>query len=77
LDHRKVWILEHCHELDGCDDIKRIGIFSSAENAQRIMNQLRNAPGFNDYPDGFTIDMVELDTFEWATGFVLEPDAED
>lgn len=66
----KVYVLEHSYEIDGCDETKMIGVYSSlseAENAQRRASQLS---GFRDRPDNFIIDAYELDTDHWTSGYV-------
>jgi hypothetical protein len=49
-----VYVLQHSHELDGCDETKLIGLYSSpgsAEGAQQSARQRRPAdPGKGDRP---------------------------
>ena len=62
----KVYLLWHTHEItDGFgihDDEKLIGVFSSAEKANCIIEKYKNLDGFKDCPlDSFFIDEYEID----------------
>ncbi len=75
--------LEHLHILyDDVEDIKFIGVYSSTEKAERAVAELRTQPGFRDFPDivteemidadkteGFYISEVEVDETNWKEGF--------
>ena len=67
---RSVYVLHHEHELDGCDEAKLIGVYSSRERAEAAIARLQKQPGFSDHPDGFHIDHYALDEDNWVEGFV-------
>jgi hypothetical protein len=60
-----VYLLMHTYILDVERIQKRIGIYSTRENAERGAQTLRQQPGFKDYPNGFSIHAVELDKVSW------------
>ena len=67
----KVFLLQHVHPLtDGDEDIKVIGIYSSADKAQQAIARLSRLPGFSGAARGFHIDAYELDEDGWREGFV-------
>lgn len=81
---RSVFVLQHLHFVDGCDDIKLIGVYSSLSSAQKAVERLRTMPGFRDYPllinplvddeeEGFYIDAYTLDQDHWNDGFETVP----
>ncbi|HKD77026.1 MAG TPA: hypothetical protein VKB76_16085 [Ktedonobacterales bacterium] len=72
-----VYVLQHSHELDGCDEAKMIGVYSSPEQAQAAVERLRQQPGFAEYPDDFSIDGYLLDEDNWTQGFVTVTHGED
>lgn len=66
----KVFVLQHVHTFeDGAEDVKFIGVYSSAENAQAAIRRLSKAPGFSEAPAGFHIDEYSLDTDQWVEGY--------
>jgi hypothetical protein len=66
----KVYVLQHAHESEsGAEDVKFIGVYSSAANAQAAIARLRQAPGFADAPAGFHIDEYQLDQDQWVEGY--------
>ncbi|MGV9252314.1 DUF7336 domain-containing protein [Streptomyces sp. NPDC003697] len=56
-------------EQDG-DDVKLLGVYSSAEKAEERMGRARLLPGFADEPDCFVVDEYTVDADEWPRGFV-------
>jgi hypothetical protein len=65
------FLLHHVHDLaDGHEDVKLIGVFSSRDKAQAVLNDLRGQPGFRDVPDGFEINSQILDQAAWLEGYV-------
>jgi homoserine kinase type II len=56
-----------------------IGVFSAQEKAQAAIEQLRQKPGFQEWPDGFEIHEIALDHVTWPEGFksVIGPKPED
>ncbi len=67
-----VYVLQHSYELDGCDETKLIGIYSSADSAKRAQAWLRLQPGFKDHADDFSVTTYELDVAHWAEGFIQD-----
>jgi len=67
-----VHVLQHSHELDGCDETKLIGVYSSRASAEDAQQRLRLQPGFSDHPDDFALDAYELDIDHWMEGFVSD-----
>ena len=65
-----VYMVEHSYELEDCDETKFIGIFSTEEEAKRIVTEYQNLLGFKDYPNNFFINKCQLDIAEWCEGFV-------
>lgn len=71
-----VFVLEHArYKEDNADndveDFKLIGVFESKAQAQDAIGQLKNQPGFKDYPNGFHIDEYPLGQINWSSGFVV------
>ena len=64
-----VYLLQHLIEREEGDDVKVIGIYSSAALADAAALELSSMPGFSDSPQGFTVDAYELDTTFWLDGF--------
>ena len=69
----RVFVVQHQHELDGCDEVKFIGVYSSEERASEAVDCAKELPGFRDYPDGFSVDPCEVDMDHWTEGFVTVP----
>lgn len=68
--------LDHVHKLGYHVEFKRIGVFSSEENAQIAIQTIKNKPGFCDYPADFKIIKLLyfkvprlLDKIYWVDGF--------
>ncbi len=66
---KTVFLLHHTREHEDHEDIKLIGVFSTREAAEQAMYQTKNEPGFCDYPEGFEIDVYEIDQPGWLEGF--------
>jgi len=67
-----VFVVQHLRESsDGTEDVKFIGVYSSAPAAQTAVERLRSKPGFCEYPDGFSIDRYPVDQDHWTEGFGL------
>jgi hypothetical protein len=67
---RPVYLLWHTHALaDGTSDEKLLGVYSTAEGANRRMALAAGLPGFNASPGGFEVARYILDRDEWAEGF--------
>ena len=70
-----VYVLQHHREDRDSEDVKLIGIYSSAGAAAGAIERLRNQPGFEDYPDGFSVDPYVVDADHWTQGFGTPSDA--
>jgi hypothetical protein len=76
-----VYVLQHSYEYeyegDLFDEIKMIGVFSSKEKAQEVIDKYKLLPGFKDYSiDCFHIDKFEINKIsEWEEGFIKWEDA--
>jgi hypothetical protein len=65
-----VYVVQHVHEfVDGHEDVKFIGVYSSRHNAEAAVQRLLSAPGFSDAPEGFDISEYGLDTDHWTEGY--------
>jgi hypothetical protein len=64
------YVLHHVRN-DGAsaEDAKLIGVYSSPSRAEAAAKRLRQAPGFCDYPDAFTINPYLVDEDHWRDGF--------
>ena len=70
-----VFLLWHTHNLtDDCgthEEVKLIGVFSSAEKANEAMEQLKNKEGFRDFPIScFEIAKIKIGQTSWIDGFL-------
>ena len=64
------YVLHHVRSDDEhAEDPKLIGVYSSPSRAEAAAKRLRQAPGFCDHPDGFTIDPYPVDEDHWREGF--------
>ena len=83
---KQVFVVQHVHTLpDGSEDVKLIGVYSSAMSAHVAVNRLKQQPGFREYPDmvdpsmesgeqGFHVSAMTLDKDHWAEGYItLKP----
>jgi hypothetical protein len=75
LDHvrrkmkTRVFVVMHEHDLDGCDDVKFIGVYSTARRGRAAVARAKGLPGFRDHPGGFSVDAHEVDRTHWPEGF--------
>ena len=67
----------HAYQLNRHTEKKDIGIYSSLENAQKAIADVKSKVGFCDHPHGFTIKKVFrfskpklMDKTFWVDGFV-------
>ena len=70
------WKVSHKHKLTTRIERKEIGIYSSKENAEKAIEQLKTKNGFKDTVDGFKITKIFtlfkprfLDNTYWDEGF--------
>lgn len=66
---KTVFILQHSYELDGHDETKFIGTYSTKEQAELAITRLKDKNGFKYYPNAFEISEYELDKDNWTDGF--------
>jgi hypothetical protein len=66
---KTVFILEHSYELNGHDETKFIGVYSTNEMAESAINRLKYKNGFKYHPDAFVITECELNKDSWTEGF--------
>lgn len=63
--------LLHSYEIEGHDETKFIGIYSSRELAEKSMEICYKRPGFREYPKNcFHIDKYEVNKNYWEEGFI-------
>jgi hypothetical protein len=65
-----VYKVDHSYELNQCDETKFIGVFSSYDMAQQIVEEYKKLPGFKDHPNDFYIQDYDINVSEWREGFV-------
>ena len=79
---KKVFVLQHLHLLpSGTEDVKFIGVYSSADSARAAVARLVQQPGFREHPNmadsstdageqGFYISEAILDEDQWTVGYI-------
>jgi len=65
----EVWVVQHSYDLDGCEETKFIGVYSSKRKAHDAVARLRTQSGFRDHPKCFFVDQYTLDADHWIEGF--------
>lgn len=69
----EVHVVHHVHVHDeGHEDVKLIGVYSSAARAAEAIARARHLPGFRDVPDGFEATPYTLDVDSWTNGYRTE-----
>jgi len=53
------------------DDVKLLGVYSTAELASSRIAQAQGLPGFRDEPNCFLSEPYEVDHDEWTTGYIV------
>lgn len=71
-----IYVLWHSHEIDGSEEMKMIGVYSSQQMAEAAIERLCHQPGFAKYPDAFVISAYPLDQDHWGEGFMTIEDGE-
>lgn len=69
---KRVFIVQHSYDLDGCEETKLIGVYTTRQAADDAIRRLAVAPGFRDHPTDFNIDEFRLDADHWSEGFVTD-----
>lgn len=70
---KSVFLVQHSYEVgeDGLyDETKLIGIYSSLDKAESIVERYKRLPGFRDYLDAFYISEHEIGKDNWTEGFI-------
>jgi hypothetical protein len=70
MKYMKVYLLQHSYVLNEADETKIIGIYSSREKAEMIVEYYKVKPGFSEHKDDFFIDEYIVDENNWEDGFV-------
>jgi len=66
-----VFVVEHVHKSSpDVEDVKFIGVYSTADAAGAAVERARSLPGFAESPDGFHVGAYQLDKDHWTEGFV-------
>lgn len=68
---KSVFLVHHSYELDGCDETKLIGVYSSEEIAKQTVEKFKLYKGFKEKPDCFSVDEYELDADNWVGGYSI------
>ena len=69
---KRVFVVLHSYELDGCEETKFIGVYTTRQVANEAIRRLQVAPGFRDHPTEFSVDEYPLDLDHWVEGFVTD-----
>jgi len=64
---KSVFILWHVSPDN--DDEKLIGVYQSEIEARSAIKRLESQPGFQNEPEGFSVDEYELNKDHWTEGF--------
>ena len=60
-----------CSDEEAGDDIKLLGVYSTAALASSRIVQAQGLPGFRDEPNCFLSEPYEVDRDEWMAGYVV------
>ncbi len=64
-----LWHTHHDPDLDGSEDVKLVGVYSTIQLAEQAQLRAEKLPGFKDQISGFEIAEYELDKDQWTTGY--------
>ena len=68
---KAVYVLQHVLKRKSfCEEVKLIGVYSSELEAKKTIEKLKGKPGFSQRPDGFHVDVYEIDKDHWVDGFI-------
>jgi len=65
----RVFVVQHQHERHGCDEVKFIGVYSTARRGRAAIARAKRLPGFRNHPRGFSVDPYVVDMTHWDEGF--------
>ena len=60
------------YDGDDTTDVKFIGVYSNRGSADKAVERLRAKSGFCRFPNGFSVDTMQLDQTSWEDGFDAE-----
>ncbi|MCY9593663.1 hypothetical protein PC41400_08830 [Paenibacillus chitinolyticus] len=66
-----VFLLQHSYEWNENENTKIIGIYSSKEKVEAVIEKYKELPGFKEFPNDFYIDAYRVDENEWTEGFMF------
>jgi hypothetical protein len=72
-DIQSVFLLWHTHldsNLEGGEDVKLIGVYSTEEMANKALSRFLNIEGFKHHREGFDISEYRLNQDHWVDGFI-------
>jgi hypothetical protein len=72
-----IYLLWHTHldqGLDGGEDVKLIGVYSTELKAREAQERALLLPGFIEHPKGFEISCCKIDKDNWTSGFFTVQD---
>jgi hypothetical protein len=73
MQANKFFRVHHVYQIEGEDEIKAIGVFSSLQKAEEAIMLVKNKPGFRDHSiECFKISEAKIDTIEdvYLKGFI-------
>jgi homoserine kinase type II len=66
-----VFLLWHVHELaSGEEDAKLVGVYATADDAERARRRVADQPDLRDSPEGFEVSRYVVARDHWTEGFV-------
>ena len=66
-----VFLLWHVHEVpSGEEDVKLVGVYATAEDAESARLRVRSQPGFRDSPEKFEVSRYEVGKDHWTEGYI-------
>jgi hypothetical protein len=66
---KTAFILQHSYELEGEEETKFIGVYSSEEEANSAIERLKEKPGFVNWQECFSIGEYHINQDHWTEGF--------
>jgi hypothetical protein len=66
---KTAFILQHSYDLDGQEETKFIGVYSTEEEAQKAIERLKEKQGFKNSQEFFSIDEYGINQDHWTEGF--------
>ena len=66
---KTVFILYHSYDLEGCEETKLIGVYSSKDEADQAVTRLKDKNGFKYRPDAFVTSEYDINQDHWTEGF--------